>query len=52
MRDWARAFAIPKSMMRMRLPVFPGDQDVGRFQVAVNDSLLVSVLDGAADLQE
>ena len=35
-----------------RLAVVQRDQDVGRLEVAVDDPLLVGVLDGLADLDE
>ena len=38
--------------LRHRLSVGHPDQDVGRLEVAVDDALLVRVLDGAADADE
>lgn len=38
--------------LRQRRAALPCDQDVGRFQVAVNDPFLMRVLQRAADLDE
>ena len=49
----AVALAMPKSMtLGTGMPSWSGDQDVRRLEVAVDDALLVGVLDGVADLDE
>ena len=49
----AIALASPKSMtLGTGSVVVRGDEDVGGFQVAVDDPLLMRVLDGLADLHE
>ena len=50
---WPIALATPKSItLGTGLPSCTVDQDVGRLQVAVDDALLVGVLDRLADLDE
>ena len=50
---WPAALATPKSItLGTGLVVVPGDQDVRRLEVAVDDALLVGVLDGLADGDE
>src|SRR5437773_1148877 len=51
--DWCIALASPKSMtLGTGLVVVGGDENVGGFQIAVDDPLLVRVLDGRTYLHE
>ena len=50
---WPVALATPKSItLGTGLPSYMRDQDVGRLEVAVNDALLMGVLDRLADRHE